>query len=206
MMVQLEPMAASRMEDTARASSISPFPSEDVERRFRAIVDAHYDFVWRSLRGLGVPAAALDDEAQRVFWLASRKIDAIVVGSERPFLFRLVRGLASNQRRALRRRREVSDDEVLRTQADTSPSPEELASRQQARRMIDAILDTLPTDLRMVFVLFELEELDLAEIASCLEIPTGTVASRLRRAREKFHEAVDRLRNTPRLGGLGGAP
>jgi RNA polymerase sigma-70 factor (ECF subfamily) len=166
----------------------------------RAIVADHYEFVWRSLRGLGVPAAALDDEAQRVFWLVARKIETIADGTERSFLFRLATGVASNHRRTLRRRREVIDDEALLTHRDGAPSPEELASREQARRLMDAILGSLPVDLRMVFVLFELEELDMPEIASCLEIPTGTVASRLRRAREKFHAALERLQKRRGFG------
>src|SRR5262249_51383995 len=120
--------------------------------------------------------------------------------SERAFLFRLAEGIALNARRSLRRSRERSDEQALATSPDEGPGPEELASRAEARRILDAILDSLPPDLRMVFVLFELEELQLSEIAACLEIPTGTVASRLRRAREKFHEALKRFSAT-RSGG-----
>jgi RNA polymerase sigma-70 factor (ECF subfamily) len=141
-----------------------------------------------------VPPAALDDDAQRVFVLACQKIDTIASGSERSLLFRLATGIASNQRRTLRRRREVSDDDALETYPDGTPSPEELVSRGQARHLLDGILAALPEDLRIVFVLFELEELEVPEISLCLEIPGGTVASRLRRAREKFRVALERLR------------
>ena len=60
--------------------------------------------------------------------------------------------------------------------------------------MLDRILEQMDLDLRAVFVLFELEELTTSEIAALLEIPTGTVASRLRRARETFEEQVTRFR------------
>ena len=61
----------------------------------------------------------------------------------------------------------------------------------------------LPLDLRAVFVLFELEDMSTAAIAEGLEIPQGTVASRLRRARKLFHAKVARLR--ARQTGGGGA-
>ena len=52
----------------------------------------------------------------------------------------------------------------------------------------------MPLDLRTVFVLFELEELTMAEIAELLGLAPGTVASRLRRARQDYGAAVHRLR------------
>jgi RNA polymerase sigma-70 factor (ECF subfamily) len=59
---------------------------------------------------------------------------------------------------------------------------------------LDEVLDALPMDLRAPFVLFELEELSTAEIAAMLSVPAGTVASRLRRAREEFRAIVARVR------------
>jgi RNA polymerase sigma-70 factor, ECF subfamily len=64
--------------------------------------------------------------------------------------------------------------------------------------MLDRVLDQMETDLRTVFVLYEFEELNMAEIASALGIPQGTVASRLRRARADFRQRVSRLE-----GGVG---
>jgi RNA polymerase sigma-70 factor, ECF subfamily len=60
--------------------------------------------------------------------------------------------------------------------------------------VLDALLASLPLDLRTVFVLYELEELTMAEIARALDLPMGTVASRLRRARETFEELSRRVR------------
>jgi RNA polymerase sigma-70 factor, ECF subfamily len=162
--------------------------------RQRVLFDAHYDFVWRSLRGLGVPPAALDDGAQQVMWLAFEKLDVIIPGSERPFLFRLANGIASNLRRGVRRNREVLDEAAMERHVDRAPGPEEIASHNEARLLLDEALSSLAGDLRMVFVLFELEEMEIPDIAASLEIPVGTVGSRLRRAREKFHLAIKRLR------------
>jgi RNA polymerase sigma-70 factor (ECF subfamily) len=60
--------------------------------------------------------------------------------------------------------------------------------------MLDDVLDALDDDLRVVFVLAELEELTAPEIAGLIGVPLGTVASRLRRAREEFNKSVKRLR------------
>ena len=156
-------------------------PTQDVATRFRSIVDAHFDFIWRSLRGLGVPAASVDDAAQLVFLTASQKLDAIIVGSERSFLFATARGIASNARRSVLRNRELLDEEALGSRADAAPDPEQIAASRQARRILDRILDGLHEDLRTVFLLYELEGQTTAEIASLLGVPMGTVASRLRR-------------------------
>ncbi len=71
---------------------------------------------------------------------------------------------------------------------------EELSDQLRARALMDSVLSAMPSELREVFVLFELEELAVAEVAELLSIPIGTVGSRLRRAREDFHERVRRLR------------
>ena len=59
-----------------------------------------------------------------------------------------------------------------------------------ARKLPDPNLSTMDMDLRTTFVLFELEGLSTPEIAQLAEIPLGTAASRLRRAREHFRESV----------------
>jgi hypothetical protein len=53
------------------------------ERRLRAIVEKHFDFIWRSLRRLGVPVDSVDDAAQRVFWVAAKNLAQISVERER---------------------------------------------------------------------------------------------------------------------------
>ncbi len=61
-------------------------------RRFRERVDAHYDFIWRSLRRPGVVAGDVDDAAQQVFVTAARKLARIRIGCERSFLFQTAMG------------------------------------------------------------------------------------------------------------------
>src|SRR5438105_10514602 len=84
------------------------------QARLRALVSDHVDFIWRSLRRLGVLEADLGDAAQQVFLVTARKLDLVRHGSERAFLFQTAVRVASDSRRTRRRRREVSSD-VLRT-------------------------------------------------------------------------------------------
>jgi RNA polymerase sigma-70 factor (ECF subfamily) len=161
--------------------------------RFRAIVDANFDFIWRTLRGLGVPAHSVDDAAQHVFLVAAQKLTRIEPGSERAFLFGTAVGVAANARRARARSREVLDEGAVANRADSAPDGERLLELRERRALLDQVLASMPDDLREVFVLFVLEGLETPQIARLLGLPKGTVASRLRRARETFHVVSKRL-------------
>ncbi len=78
-------------------------------------------------------------------------------------------------------------------QLDPGPGLEDRIDQARARATVESILDAMPLELRAVFVLFELEQVTMAEIATLLDLPRGTVASRLRRAREHFETATRRL-------------
>lgn len=176
---------------TGGSAPIPPRSDRD-DARLRAIVNEHYDFTWRSLRRLGVPPAEVDDCTQQVLLVASRKLDDIQPGSERAYLFSTAMRVASDARRSRTRRREVTDDDAGEA-FDPSPDPEQIADRRRARALLDEVLDAMPMDLRAPFVLFELEEVSTAEIGAMLDLPAGTVASRLRRAREEFQKIVARV-------------
>lgn len=165
------------------------------------LVAAHLDFVWRSLRRFGVPPADVDDAAQQVFLIANEKSGKIRRGSERSFLVGVALRVASHARRAFERRTAV-EQKFSTHPPPPNPDPEELAQQREARHLLDRVLDALPEDMRAVFVLFELEELSLEEIASLLGVPRGTVASRLRRAREVFH-AQAKVVEAAQQGGRG---
>jgi RNA polymerase sigma-70 factor (ECF subfamily) len=161
--------------------------------------DEHFEFVWRSARRLGVPEADADDATQQVFIVAAGKLAAIAPGSERAFLFATALRVASHVRRAQKRRGEVPCE--MGDTADASPSAEELVDRRRARALLDEVLESLPIEARAVFILFELEEMTLAEIAATLGIPIGTAASRLRRGRELFAAAIARFKARQRSTG-----
>lgn len=153
---------------------------------FRQLVVDHLDFVWRSLRRLGVLAGDVDDAAQRVFLIANDKLTSIRPGSERSFLIGVATRVASHARRAYQRR-ELGEQRWSTNPRESNPDPEVLTQQLEARALLDRVLDAMPPELRAVFVLFELEELSIDQIARLLQIPRGTAATRLRRAREVFH-------------------
>ena len=177
--------------ETDGSGSVSMRPESAA--RFRGLVDTEFALVWRFLRGLGVAAAGVDDAAQQVFLVAAQRLDGITAGSERAFLLATARGIAANVRRAQTRSREVFDDEALAARSDDRADPEEAVAAKQARKLLESFLEELPEDTRTVFVLFELEGMTMAAIAETLDLPPGTVASRLRRARDDFHAATKRF-------------
>jgi RNA polymerase sigma-70 factor, ECF subfamily len=162
--------------------------------RLRAMVDQHLDFTWRSLRRLGLPEDVVDDATQRVFLVASQRLADIQVGCEKAFLFNTAVRVASSERRAHARRREVLDGGGGAETKDSAPAADELLDRERARKVLEDLLDELAMELRVVFVLFELEGITMVEIAKTIEVPEGTVASRLRRARQEFQAALKRYK------------
>jgi RNA polymerase sigma-70 factor (ECF subfamily) len=158
------------------------------------MIAEHLDFTWRSLRRLGLPPDAADDAAQRVFVVASQRLGDIAVGSEKAFLFNTALRVASSARRTFARRREVLQGDAESEPADSAPPADVLLDKERARAVLEDLLEELPTDLRAVFVLFELEGMVTSEIAKTLEVPDGTVASRLRRARQAFRAALKRYK------------
>lgn len=157
----------------------------------RELVDKHHRFIWRLLGRLGVPEPDLDDATQQVFIVLTRAQLEIIVGSERAFLFGIALKVARTHRRTLARRRESSGP--VPEPADSGCSPELLSEQHQARRLLDQILDSMPMGLRVPFVLFEIDDISTGEIAVLLDLPAGTVASRLRRARAWFDRRVRQL-------------
>lgn len=152
-------------------------------------------FVWRVLRRRGLSPAEADDAAQQVFIVLNRRIDSVSEGAERAFLFRTAQLVAHDAHRARRRAQNHTDSGA---DPDAVPSsaatPEDLADRSQARAVLDMLLSKLSEERRTVFVLYELEQMELAEIADVMETPIGTVASRLTRAREDFQRELDRYK------------
>ena len=162
--------------------------------RLSRLVDDHIDFVARILRNAGTAEADIDDEVQRVFIVLANRLDDVHRGSEKSFLLQTALHIAARSRRTMARRREVLTGQLPQI-ADPVCTPEELVDRRQMRQTVDHILGQMDRDLRIVFVLYEVEQMTAAEIGATLKIPNGTVASRLRRARADFRDRVSTLEN-----------
>jgi RNA polymerase sigma-70 factor (ECF subfamily) len=169
------------------------------QARVRSIVDEHHRAVARTLRKGGVPYADLDDEIQRTFIVAAGRLQDVRQGSERSFLCQVARNRASHARRSIARRRESPSDQ-LHDWCAALGTPEDLAARKEISRVLCAALESMSEPLRAVFLLHEVDELGLSEIATALRLPRGTVASRLRRAREQLRRDLAAIELATDLG------
>jgi RNA polymerase sigma-70 factor, ECF subfamily len=159
------------------------------EERLVAILSAHFDGAWLFARRLGVQEGDLDDVMQEVSAIVAERLDTIANGCEKSFVFGTAFRVASEYRRRRMRRQEV-DEELADDAVDERVRPDEVRERREARELLDRIMERMPVELRAVFVLFEINELSQLEIAHLMDLPVGTVASRLRRAREDFDARV----------------
>jgi RNA polymerase sigma-70 factor, ECF subfamily len=179
--------------EPSHPSSDMSAPS-DADERMRCLVAAHFDFVWRVLRRLGVPESIAEDATQDVFIIADRKTRDTWPQKEKSFLFAIALRVAADKRRAERNRPDLLQAEAWAGIADTGPSPDVLLDERRARAIVDQILESVPLEQRVAFVLFEMEDMSTHEISELLGIPIGTVASRLRRGRELFFQGVNRVK------------
>ena len=151
----------------------------------RALFEAHADFVWRVLARAGVRDADLKDALQEVFIVVANKADTLQDGTKpTTWLYGIAVRVAANQRRKVQRKREElvsGDDDAL--PAEEQADPEAMALRAEGRLQLAELLASLPDDQRIVFEMFELEELACPAIAERLGIPLGTTYTRLRAAR-----------------------
>lgn len=182
--------------DRLGANTPTTFPSLSTEQecRLAALLENHFDSVWRAGRRLALTSAQAEENAQEVFAIAAKKLDRIEEGRERAFLLGVAVRLAANARRRGSTRIEQSSTEI--SEADpvhTVPTADDLLAQKQQRVVLDEVILSMPTTLGQVLTLYEIEELNLPEIAEALGIPEGTVASRLRRARSEFSRKVQRL-------------
>jgi RNA polymerase sigma-70 factor (ECF subfamily) len=167
---------------------------------FEAVYEAHFDFVWRSVRRLGVDEFGVEDVVQEVFFTAHRRLgDFEGRSSVRTWLFAIVVQFVRHYRRT-RQRKEmpvarsgtVHDPDTI---ADARrPGPLEEAERGDAVRVLDALLQELDDDKREAFVLAELAQMTAVEMAEVLGTNVNTVYSRLRAARQDFERALARHR------------
>jgi RNA polymerase sigma-70 factor (ECF subfamily) len=169
--------------------------------RLRTVVIAQHATVWRMLRRFGVSTARVDEAVSHVFDVLARRLDEVVPGKEQSFLIQVCARVASEVRRSEARRARIEERSAAEATV-IAPSPEELFELHEARALLDDVLEEIEPDARAVFVLHELEQWTAARIAESLGIPPGTVASRLRRARDEFERAAAQLRR--RLAMKGG--
>jgi RNA polymerase sigma-70 factor (ECF subfamily) len=172
-------------------TSASKRLSDAHDGAFRALFEDHVSYIHASLSRLGVRDADLDDLALEVFVRVHRQLSEYDKRRQvRPWLFGFAVRVASEYRRRPQYRREVLDAAV--DMVSDLPAPDHEVQQKQARAIVNGALEALDFDKRTVFVLFELDETPVPEIARVLGIPEGTVYSRLRAARTEITAALRR--------------
>jgi RNA polymerase sigma-70 factor (ECF subfamily) len=160
---------------------------------FRELYDAHFAFVWRTLRRLGVPESDVADAAQEVFLVVHRRLGEFE-GRARitTWLFRICFRVTRDRARRAHLRRELREPELIDACLDASAPADHALQRREDLCLLEAGLDALDLEQRAVFTLFELEEMTGEAISEALGIPLGTVYSRLRLARTAFRKTMKR--------------
>jgi RNA polymerase sigma-70 factor (ECF subfamily) len=184
-----------------------------VRPSFEEVYQQTFPFVWRTVRRLGVGDSTRDDVAQEVFVAVYRRLNEFEGRSSvKTWIFNILMGIVRNYRRSCRRKGKgqalsacVVDPAVL---ADRAADPSELASREEAARILHEVLDELSEEKAVVFVMSELEGMTVPEIAEIVNANINTVYSRLRAARREFNETLARLHavgDDPSGRGTGGS-
>ncbi len=187
---------------TDPGSHPKPFPGDPETSAQRppdlpTIYRSELAYVWKTLRRLGAPLPDLEDLAHDVFVVVHRHLgDYDPARPLRPWLFGIALRVVSDFRRLQRNLREVPAERV--EPVDAAPTPHERMEGTEARALLMKALDALDLDRRAVFVMHELDEVPVPEIASALSIPLNTAYSRLRLARADVAAWIVRFRSAER--------
>ncbi len=169
-----------------RAGTRNPIVDRE---RLDAMFRDHHQTVWRTLRRTGLDAQEAADAGQQAFVVAVERLDDIRAGSERAFLIGAALRIARASYRKTNRL-QLEDDMDLRVAERARSTSDKLSDIE----LVDLALSYMDPLLVDVFVLYELEGFSSPEIAQTMNLALGTVASRLRRAREGFRAAARRIK------------
>jgi RNA polymerase sigma-70 factor, ECF subfamily len=164
-------------------------------RRFEHAVLAHLDAAYNLARWITRDPAAAEDAVQEACLRAFRFFEAQHGGRAKAWFMAIVRNVCLDWIEAERRAKdhEPYDEDAHGPSAASLPtaeSPESLLARSSEARWLRACIATLPREYREVIVLRELEELSYKEIGVIVDVPVGTVMSRLARGRALLQERL----------------
>lgn len=178
------------MDSPASSQRKQGVPASDFERVYRAELPV----VWRFVSRLGVAQASLEDLVHEVFITAWQRWSTYDASRPvRPWLFGIAVRKAADHR-ALRRH----VVEVAESDHDAGHDGPDVAGKVDAERILQQALARMSDEGRAVFVMHELEERAVPEIAEVMGTPVPTAYTRLRAARQLFAETVQQLKEGAR--------
>lgn len=170
---------------------MSPSPSSPHAPEIGAVFDEHFDYVWNTLRRLGIRESDLEDLSHEVFLKVHTRLDHYDPARPmRPWLFGFAYRVAADHRRLARHRLEVLGAPV--EAVDPMVPADERIEADEDRALVEAALAELELERRAVLVLHDVEEVPVPAIAEELGIPVNTAYSRLRLARHELAAALKR--------------
>ena len=157
---------------------------------FGALVEQYRDNVYRLAYRMCGNAYDADEAAQEAFVAAWRALPNFRGDAKfSTWLYRLTTNAAIDVMRREKRHQTVGDGEMMDL-ADDADSPQETVERTEQQEAVQKALATLSEEYREVLLLRYMEELDYAEIAEVLQLPSGTVKSRINRAKAALKTAL----------------
>ena len=157
---------------------------------FGELVEQYRDNVYRLAYRMCGNAYDADEAAQEAFVAAWRALPNFRGDAKfSTWLYRLTTNAAIDVMRREKRHQTVGDGEMIDL-ADDADSPQETVERTEQQEAVQKALATLSEEYREVLLLRYMEELDYAEIAEVLQLPSGTVKSRINRAKAALKTAL----------------
>ena len=180
-----------RLRPTVGPRAVRAAVRTDAELELRTIYREHGRFVWLSLQRLGIHRSDLDDVAQEVFMIVHRRLDTFDRRSRlSTWLFGICIRVAANYRRRRRPKRELLGGGNVDERPSQTAAADDLLVRREQRELAEQALSRLEVTHRATFVMFEIESLSCLEIAELMNVPVGTVYSRLHNARRQLEKSL----------------
>ncbi len=166
-------------------------PGGEPAQGFSEVYAEHAAFAWRTLRRLGVREAEVEDACQEVFLVVHRRLDDF--DWQRPmqaWVFGICAKVAARYRRRAGARYEQATAEPP---AEVAADQSKFVERREAEVLLEQILSGLGEEQRAIFILYEFEQLSMAEVAVAVGCPLQTAYSRLHATRKYVKKALQRM-------------
>lgn len=166
-------------------------PGPNKSERFERIIVPHLDAAYNLARWLTQNSQDAEDVVQEACLRAFTSLEGYHGGESRAWLLAIVRNASYDWLRKHRKQEQTLslDEETLHVISEAS-DPETLLLREVDQQRLREAVERLPMEFREVIVLREMEELSYKEIARIIQTPTGTVMSRLARARKRLRDCL----------------